>query len=160
MRLAFSGYGLIFPIMNGRRALGVALSLGCAWGWGCEAFEDPTPENIFLTMIGSSGADVRVVYTTEFLAGVNEAGRTEVRLFDADTVIQTLPLDTIINIAVNRQIFVEVLPVGTDTVDVEVVVDVDDRNLVRSSGKIFPDDPWRFLYAFNRRFTSVIDVVI
>lgn len=146
--------------MNRRRALAVAVLLGLGGVLGCAAFEDPTPENIFLVMEGPDGMEVRVVYTTDFLAGVNELGRTEVRIFGADTVLQTLPIDTVVNIAIPRQLFVEVLPANGDTVDVDVVVDVDNRNLVDRSGKIYPEDPWRFVYVFNRRLTSIIDVVL
>lgn len=145
--------------MNRRRALGAAL-LAVGGALGCAAFEDPTPENIFLTMSGSDGVDVQVIYATDFIAGVNEIGRTEVRVFEADTVLHTLPVDTVVNIATDRQLFIQVVPAPEDTVDVDVVVDVDDRNLVRNSGKIYPEDPWRFLYVFGRTFTAVIDVVL
>jgi len=159
MRLAFYPTGLIFPTMTQRRLVGIVL-LALGGAWGCEAFEDRTPENIFLEMSGTGGTQARVVYTTQFVAGVSEVGRTEVRIFQADTVLQSLPIDTVISVAIDRQLFIEVLPVGTDTLDVSVIVDVDDRNLVTNSGKIYPEDPWRFLYVFNRRFAQAIDVVI
>ena len=47
---------------------------------------------------------------------------------------------------------------GADTLEVHVVVDVDDRNLVNESGGIFPGDPWHFVYAFNQFLTRDIDV--
>jgi hypothetical protein len=159
MRLAFPPPRFIFPIMDQRRALWAAL-LAVGGAWGCEAFSDPTPENIFFELRGPSGAEVQVVYATQFLAGVNEVGRTEVRIFVADTVLQTLPIDTVVSIAVDRQVFIEVLPAPTDTLDVDVLVDVDDRNLVSNSGKIYPEDPWRFIYVFNQMFTQIIDVVL
>ncbi len=76
------------------------------------------------------------------------------------TTSHTLPLDTVINIAIDRQWFVLVLPAGQDTISVEAIVDVDQRNLTRKSGGIFPGSPWLFVYMFYRRLTESIEVII
>jgi hypothetical protein len=137
----------------------VALGLVTAAG-ACSIFEDQSPENISLRMTGSSGQQVQAVYSTRFIAGLTEEGVTEVQIFDSDTVMQTLPIDTIVNIAENMQFFVEILPMGTDTLDVAVDVEIDGRGVLESSGLIFPTVPWRYVYQFNQLLSDVVEVVI
>lgn len=126
---------------------------------GCEAFSDRTPRNIGLEMRGDAGKRVRLIYSTEFVAGLNEAGITRVQVFGADTVVHALPFDTLIDISAEQRWFAQAESVGAgDTLAVTVIVDVDDRNLVNEFGGIFPDVPWRFAYSFNHRFTRSLDV--
>jgi len=100
------------------------------------------------------------MYSTQFVAGVNDFGVTQVQVFQADTVMQTLPIDTLFNISIDRRWFVEVTPVGTAQVSVEARVDVDDRNQLRETGAILAADPWRFAYLFNQAVTRTIDIVL
>ncbi len=124
----------------------------------CVIFDDPTPRNIFFEMRGDADAQVRVVYSTQFVAGVNEAGVTRVQIVRADTLIHEIPFSRAIDISVDRRWFVQAEPLGPDPLDVRVIVDVDDRNLVNKSGGIFPDDPWHFAYIFNQPLTRDLDV--
>lgn len=125
----------------------------------CDAFRDQAPDNISFRMSGGDGRTVTAIYSTEFVAGVTEAGVTQVQIFGADTVVHVLPIDTIINISRNLQFFVEIYTAPTDTVNVAVRVDADDRNLYDETGGIFPTRPWQFVYQFNQRLTDVIEVV-
>lgn len=128
---------------------------------GCEIFEDQTPEQIFFRMEGPAGAVVSVIYSKQFVAGVNEAGVTRVEVFRADTVQHVLPIDTVIDIRVQRQLYIQAEPaMVTDTLLVDTQVDVDTRALYDRSGKLFPTLPWRFLYRFNQPFTDDIEVII
>jgi len=126
----------------------------------CDIFESPTPEAISVQMTGSAGTEVLAIYSQVFVAGINrETNTTEVRLSGADSVMQSLPIDTIIDIAASRQFFLQVETMANDTVDVAVQIEVDGRNVLESSGLIFPGDPWRYVYQFNRPLTDVVEVV-
>jgi hypothetical protein len=127
---------------------------------GCGVFEELTAENVFLRLSGPAGTQVQVVYSTEFSAGVNEVGVTQVRLFLADTVMHTLPVDTVIDIRENRQAFFEVFPFGVESAQLDIHVDVDGRTQLEESGQIFAAEPWRYVYGFNRQFTRDVDLVL
>ena len=125
---------------------------------GCEIFDDPTPRNIFFEMNGEAGQQVRVIYSTQFVAGVNEFGVTRVQVVRSDTILHEVPFTRAIDISIDRRWFVQAETLGSDTLEVHVVVDVDDRNLVNEAGGIFPGDPWHFVYAFNQLLTRDLDV--
>lgn len=124
----------------------------------CSAFEDWTPEEIFFAMTGSEGVGARVVYSTEFSAGVDVDGVTSVLVYASDTVDHTLPIDTSMSIVRDRQWLVLVEAMESDTLKVDVFVSVDDRSLVMESGSILPEMPWRYLYVFNQKITGDVDV--
>ena len=125
----------------------------------CSIFEDQSPENVNFRLSGPTGEVVQAVYSTQFTAGLTEEGVTQVRIFAADTVTQTIPIDTTVNITENQQFYVEILP-QSDTIDVAVRVEIDGRQVVSSSGFIFSINPWRYVYQFNQRLTDVVEVVL
>lgn len=128
---------------------------------GCEIFEDRTPENIFFRMDGTSGDPVSVIYSKKFVAGVDELGVTQVEIFESDTVLHTVPFDTVIDVRIEQRMFIQAEPLTeTDTLSIDARVDVDDRNLYDQSGRLYPTEPWRFLYQFNQRFTDVVEVIL
>ena len=124
----------------------------------CDIFDDPTPRNILFEMSGEAGQQVRIITSTQFVAGVNEFGVTRVQVVRSDTVLHDVPFTQATNIAVDRRWFVQAESLGSDTLEVHVIVDVDDRNLVNEAGGIFPNDPWHFVYAFNQFLTRDVDV--
>ena len=127
---------------------------------GCSIFEDPTPETISIQITGSNGTEVLGIYSQVFVAGINqETDVTEVRLSGADSVMQTLPIDTIINIRTSRQLFLQVETMPGDTAHVTVRVDVNSRNILNRAGFIFPDVPFRYVYQFTRPLPDVVAVV-
>jgi len=140
------------------KAFGLALLLVLT---GCGFFEDQVPEDIFFRMTGPTGSQVTVIYSKQFVAGVNEIGETRVEVFGADTVVHTLPIDTIIDVRLEQRLFLMATPVmPVDTLEVETRVDVDGRNIFLDKGDLFPLVPWKFLYQYNVLFTSDIEVVI
>ena len=142
-----------------RLRLTLALALASLSGLpACGLFEDPTPSNIFLEMRAPAGEKTRVIYSQRFVAGVTDAGVTQVQVFGTDTVIHTMPFDTVIDISAERRWFVQAESLDGDTLTVSVTVDVDDRNLVDETGFIFPDTPWQFVYAFNQEYTRFLAV--
>ena len=140
------------------RRLGAAAAL-LASVTACNIIEDLTPENISFRMSGADGQVVTAIYSQEFVAGIDESNVTQVQVFGSDTVIHVLPIDTIISIAVERRFFVQVTAAPTDTVVVAVLVEIDGRSLLNTSGGIFPDVPFRYVYQFNELFSDVIEVI-
>lgn len=138
--------------------LRTAALLGLLAAPACQVFEDQSPENVNFRLSGTAGETVRAVYSTEFIAGVTDEGVTQVRVFGADTVLQTLPIDTTVSIVENQQFFVEILP--PDSVVVSVRVEIDGRQVLEDSGFILPVSPWRYVYQFNQLLTQVVEVVI
>jgi uncharacterized membrane protein len=126
---------------------------------GCSIFDDPRPERVSFRMSGSSGATVTAIYSKQFVAAVNELGITEVEVFGADTVVHLLPIDTIVDVVLEQRFFVQVEAMPSDTLSVQVRVDIDGRNVLNDSGGILGDAPWRYLYQYNQTFTRVYDVV-
>ena len=142
-----------------RRFAGALLAAAALLAGACRIFEDGTPRQIFFEMEGeSAGLQVRVIYSKNFIAGVDEMGITHVQVFTSDTVLHTLPIDTVINIADEQQWFVQAETLAGDTLAVNVAVDVDDRSLVSRFGGIFPGEPFRYVYVFNQRLTENVDV--
>lgn len=136
------------------------LFLGSVALAGCEVFEDQTPEFINVRMDGPSGDSVTIIYSSAFVAGINEEGVTRVQVFDADTVVHVLPIDTVIDVRVDRRIFLQGLGPQADTIQVGVDIDVDGRTLFDGVGDLFPDVPWLFLYQFNTLFSDDIEIVL
>jgi len=126
----------------------------------CSWFEDPTPEYLRFQLSGPSGATVDVVYSTQFVAGVDEQGVTHVSLYWADTLRRSLPIDTTVYIGIDRRFFVEVKPIQPDPAAVDVRVDVDNRPQIAEGGTIQSSKPWRYAYLFNQRITRIIDTVL
>lgn len=134
-------------------ALAPIASAACGW------FDDPTPEYLYFKVDGPAGTEVQAVYSTQFVAAVNEAGVTQVNVFYRDTVVHTLPVDTSFYIGIDRRWFVELSPV-TGSASLRVQVDVDDRRQINEAGTVSAAEPWRYAYLFNQRVTRIIDSVL
>lgn len=127
---------------------------------GCEIFENQSPETIAFQMSGDAGDVVTIIYSKQFIAATDEAGVTHLEVFEADTVVHTLPIDTIIDVRTERQLFLRAEPLTEETIPVSVRIDVNDRSIFDSSGNIHSESPWLFLYRFNAPPTQSIEVVI
>jgi hypothetical protein len=147
-------------IMSHRRLLALSWVLAVSAFAACGWFEDPTPEYLRFRLSGPAGATVHVVYSTQFVAAVDEQGVTRVSLSWADTLRRTLPVDTTVYIGIDRRFFVEVKPIQPDPVAVDVRVEVDDRSQISERGTVQASKPWRYAYLFNQRITRIIDTVL
>jgi len=128
---------------------------------GCGLFEDQIPEDIFFRMSGPTGSQVTVIYSKQFVAGVNEIGQTRLEVFGADTVVHTLPIDTVIDVRLEQRLFLRASPLAaSDTLAVDARVDVDGRNIYSDQGDLFPLVPWQFFYQYNVTFTQDVEVII
>ena len=136
----------------------LAVALAVAFLGACGLFEDTRPSMLSFSMSRDDGSQALAIYATDFVAGVDEIGITHIQVFNSDTVLHTLPFDTIFDIAAEQQWFVQVQSLGSDTLDVSVHVGVDGRDIVSESGGIFPDDPWNYVYVFNQNLGSTLDV--
>ena len=135
-------------------ALAPFVAAGCGW------FDDPRPEYVYFKVDGPAGTQVQAVYSTQFVAAVDDAGVTSINVFFTDTVVHTLPIDTTFFVAIDRRWFVELTPLSVDEVAVDVRVDVDNRNQLDETGLLDASAPWRFAYLFNQQITRIIDVVL
>lgn len=126
----------------------------------CDAFRDPSPESISVRITGADGTQVLAIYSQVFSVAINEIGEQEVRVFEADSLLQVLPIDTIVNIAESRQFFIQVETTTTDPVEVDVLVDIDGRNVLSRHGGIFPLIPFRYIFLFNRPILINVNVII
>lgn len=124
----------------------------------CGIVEEKWPTEVAFEMRGDAGSRAKVIYSTNFVAGVDVEGVTQVSVLSSDTVLRTLPLDTVMSIAREQKWLVQVETVAGDTLDVSVAVEVDGRNLISESGGIFPDTPWHFVYVFRQKLTRRLDV--
>ena len=141
-----------------RRFFGALLAAALLVATACEIFGDGTPSQIFFEMEGEAGLQAKVIYSRDFVAGIDEMGVTHVQVFSSDTVLHTLPIDTVMSIEAEQQWFVQVETVAGDTLAVTVKVDVDSRTLVSRFGGIFPSQPWRYVYVFNQQLSESLDV--
>lgn len=127
-------------------------------GSSCDIAEERWPLEIAFEMRGDAGLRAKAIYSTNFVAGVDVQGVTQVSVHSSDTVLHTLPVDTAMSIARDQRWLVQVETIEGDTLDVSVDVEVDGRSLVSESGGILPNAPWRFVYVFKQRITHRVDV--
>jgi len=145
--------------MNRIKTLLVLVVLAVA-GSACGLLEDQTPEFISFRMNGEAGAAVTVLYSKQFVAGVDEQGVTRLEIFRSDTVVHTLPIDTILDVRLEQRLYIQAVSAPADTLAVDVSLEVDGRSLFDRIGDLFPSPPWQFLYQFNTPFTDDIQVII
>lgn len=125
----------------------------------CDAFEDKTPRQARVRITGAAGQEATVIFSSEFVAGITETGVTQVSVFQADTLVTVLPVDTVLDIEVSRRLFFQVAPLGADQAMVRVRVDIDDRGIFNEEGDVFAANPFRYIYLFNQPTTRVIEVI-
>lgn len=125
---------------------------------GCGIIEDPTPEQARLIVTGDAETPVRLIVSTKFVAQVNEIGQTRVVIFESDTLVTTLPYETLHAINQDQRFFVEAARLDADLQNVQVQVFVDERKLFDEGGALLADQPYRFVYTFNQRVTR--DIVV
>lgn len=137
-----------------------ALGLAIGTLWGC--LDDPTPDTIRLRINNPANDGVRVIFSTNFVAGqAPDEGTFQVRVLLSDTIETSSPIDTVISILPDRIFFVQAAPVSSDSLSVSVRIDADRRNLFEDTGLIFLNDPWNFVYLYNRNLaTSTVQVVL
>lgn len=142
-----------------RKITGICLTLTLAASLtaGCGIFQDPTPNNVSVRLSGST--PVEIVYSKQFVTGLDENGVTRVQIFASDTVYQSLPLDTVVSIEAERQFFVQVKPMTEGSFSVTARVDIDDRSVVNKTADLLQSDPFRYVYQFNQKITRIVDVV-
>jgi hypothetical protein len=147
--------------MKPLRYLRAAVLLAWVGAAGCEIFEDQAPKVVTFRMEGAPGDSVAIILSKEFVAGTSETGVTQVRLVAADTIRRVLPIDTVLDVRVQRQVLLSAFPlVPGDTVNVSAEVRVDGRSLFDGTGRIYPDSPWIFLYRFNAPPTQSVQIVL
>jgi hypothetical protein len=127
---------------------------------GCGLVEDPSPNQARLVIHGESDKPVRVIISTQFVAQVDEIGRTRVVIFDADTVVTSLPYERVYAIEEDQRFFAEAARLDADLQNVQMQVFVDSRIQFDEGGALLADHPYRFVYSFNLPVTGDIIVVL
>ena len=84
---------------------------------GCDSIlgGDRIPDEIRFQVTGEAGTPVQVVLSRYFAVGIDELGTTRVSIAQADTLMTTLPVDTVVNIRVERRFYAEARPMAPDS---------------------------------------------
>ncbi len=70
-----------------------------------------------------------------------------------------MPVDLVVDVEMEKRLFVQLVTLEADAGRVAVRVDVDNRNVVDRSRTIDSSDPWRYAYVFNQQISPIVDVV-
>ena len=135
--------------------LAAASLLLSACGW----FEDPAPNEARLVVQGEAGKTVRLIVSSKFVAAVNEQGQTRVVIFEADTLVTTLPYDMVYTIEEDQRFFAEAARLDDDLQTVRMQVFLDQRKQFDEGGALLLGAPYRFVYTFNQAITRDIVVI-
>lgn len=139
-----------------RRAF--VLILASALAGACGWFDEPAPDRARLVIEGEAGKEIRIIVSTRFVAAVNEIGQTRVVLFQADTIVATLPYETVYTIGEDQRFFSETARLEADLQSIRVQIYLDNRKEFDQGGQLLLDQPYRFVYTFNQPVTR--DVVV
>lgn len=136
----------------------IVLALFSALCGACGWFDEPVPDRARMVIDGEAGKEVRIIISTRFVAAVNEIGQTRVVLFEADTIVATLPYETVYTIGEDQRFFSETARLEADLQSIRVQVYLDNRKEFDQGGQLLLDQPYRFVYTFNQAVTR--DVVV
>jgi hypothetical protein len=142
--------------MNNTAILGLLALLAVS---ACDSFDNPAPDEARVLIQGEAGALVRVIVSTRFVAGINDAGETRVEILQSDTVITTLPFDKVYDIEADQRFFVEAARLDDDLENVRMQVFLDNRVRFDEAGTLIEGTPYRFVFAFNQVILRDISVL-
>jgi hypothetical protein len=112
------------------KSLLIALLYGTA---GCGLVQDPAPDSADVRIDGQAGDEVRLVISTEFLAGVDfgTIGDPTLEVIGADTLRVSLPFADSYDIRQDQRFLAQVLPLadtlGMDAVQLRGAIDGEER---------------------------------
>lgn len=138
-------------------ALGLALGLTLG---ACGFLDNPTPSEATLTLTGESGAEVKVVVSTTFIATRAGPGQPILpQLFEADTLVRSLPFDTTWDIRDGNRFFAEIDTVAAGVPEsFRMRVSLDDDQRYDEGGSL-RERVFKFLFIFNQAIVSDEDVL-
>jgi hypothetical protein len=145
----------LFPSGCRSRLLAVLLLSGLG---GCQ-LEDLRPRQARVSVEGPAGTTVRMITSLNFMAAVDPQGVTRVSVTSSDTTYPTLPVDVSFQIREEQRFLVEVARQDEDVSFIRVRAFVNDSRKFEESGPLLEGAPYRFVYAFNQRLTTEVDVV-
>ncbi|HUF70335.1 MAG TPA: hypothetical protein VMM79_16930 [Longimicrobiales bacterium] len=138
----------------------MALMLAVLVGGGCGLLLDnPAPEEARVVIDGDAETEVRIITSTVFVSAVNEEGVTRVQLFEADTIVTTLPYRRTFDIQEDHRFFAEAARLDVDVQNLTMQVYLDDRKQFDEGGILIEGAPFRFVYMFNQAVTQEIEVL-
>jgi len=127
----------------------IALLHGTA---GCGLVPDPAPDSADVCIGGEAGDEVRLVISTEFLAGVDfgTIGDPTLEIIDSDTLRVALPFAESYDIRQDQRFLAQVLPLadtlGMDAVQLRGAIDGEER-FNRTATPV--DSLLRFVYVYR-----------
>jgi hypothetical protein len=125
----------------------------------CDWFEDLRPVEARVSIDGTPGSRVQVITSSRFVAGVNEVGVTQVSVIASDTAWPALPFEAKFQITADQRFLVQLSRFQEDVASVRMRVFVNDDRKFNEGGALLAETPYLFVYTFNQRLTSSIDVV-
>lgn len=117
---------------------------------GCGFFDNPTPSEARLTVTGESGAEVRIVTSKKFVATQQTGDQVKAELLAADTLVRTLPFDTVYDIRGDLRFYARIDTVGSTVPSgFRLRVALDEEVRYDQEGSLVAR-VFRFLYVFNQ----------
>jgi hypothetical protein len=138
-----------------RLALAAALA---ATNAGCGLLDPPVPEHARVVLTGPEGANVRLVTSSKFLAGITAEGITRVEVVDADTFVVALPHDSRQRIRSDQRFLALAEAIEGETSQFRMQVFIDDSREYDAAGTLTAASLFRFVYTFNLRVTDQVQV--
>ncbi len=132
------------------RAFGVCILSVIMVGFGCDWFEDPSPDFVRV-MIDSDAESLMLITSTRFLTTTNERGELGVDVFSSDTTHVSFPFDHSWNIQEDRRFLLLGFPSDSSGATVRVRILLDGDTDFDRTTTILIDDPVRYIYLFNQR---------
>jgi len=132
--------------------VGLALAPACSW------FEDPSPEEVRVSIDGPAGEQVQILMSKQFLTGVTDGGSTQVEIFDKNELVRTLPFDTIISIKREQRFFVRTVDADSISTQARMQVWIDGERKYDESQPV-DQRQLLFLFTFNQPVTSLIELL-
>jgi hypothetical protein len=139
-----------------RLALAAALAAGTA---GCGLLDPPVPEHARVVLTGPDGANVRLVTSSKFLAGITTEGITRVEVLAADTFVVALPHDSRQRIRADQRFLALAEAIEGETAEFRMQVFIDESREYDAMGTLSDASLFRFVYTFNLRVTDQVQVV-
>ncbi len=125
---------------------------------GCDWFDDPSPDEARVSVTGDDGDQVMIWVSKQFLTGITTEGVTQVELFDADTLIRTIPWDTTINIRSEQRFFVRTVDADSVSSRARMQVWIDEDREYDREGPVDVSQ-LLFLFTFNQPVTNAVEVL-
>ena len=119
---------------------------------------DDGPSEARATFTGEPGIAVRIVLSARFGATVESEDVTRVTLVEADTLVRTLPFDTVYGLGGEGRFFAQTTSTGPAVQTFRLRVSLDGEQVHDEWGQLTTQTPFRFLHVFGRNVARGVEV--